>query len=167
MSRYSRLLLSGLLAFGLLALIQQIHRFHSERLRAVSPNGAVIWRAGMLRSDESETLTFTRAVEAGRRSEMRLFAWSLSGGRLELNGAPLGDLPPDKVAFFYIQHDKMKPVDTFSASIPSVKGMGAFWLSEMSGFGTDASWTCTRDGKALPVRVWGWPPLYPWKALEK
>jgi len=162
-----RLVIYGLLSFAGMVLLQQIHRFHSERLRAVSPNGSVIWRAGMLRSEEPETLTFTREVEAGRRSEMRLFAWSLSGGRLEFNGGPLGDLPPDKVVFFHIQQDKMKAVNSFSASIPSAKGMGAFWLSEMSGFGTDASWTCLKDGQALPVRVWGRPPLYPWKALEK
>jgi len=162
-----KFILYALIIFAALALIQEVHRFHAQRLKAVSPNGSVIWRAGKLPSEKPETLVFTRDVEAGRRSEMRLFAWSLSGGRLEFNGVPLGDLPADKVVFFHIQHDRMKAVNTFSAAIPSVNGMGAFWLSEMSGFGTDASWTCAKDGHRLPIRVWGRPPLYPWKALEK
>jgi len=106
-------------------------------------------------------------MEMGQITEMRLFAWSLGGGRLDLNDAPLGDLSADKTVFFRVERSAMRKVNVFSAVIPSVDGTGGFWLSVMSGFGTDASWTCLKDGKALPLRVWGRPPLYPWKALEK
>lgn len=165
--RYWRPLCIALLVFAGLVLLQETHRFHSEHLRAVSPYGAVIWRDGLLPSPGPETLTFTRHIETGQRTEMRLFAWSLGGGRLDLNGAPLGDLPPDKTVFFRVERSAMRDVNVFSAVIPSINGTGGFWLSEMSGFGTDASWSCLKDGNPLPLRVWGRPPLYPWKALDK
>jgi hypothetical protein len=164
---YLKWIFIALLVFAGLVLLQEMHRFHAENLRAVSPFGAVIWRDGKLPSAEPETLTFTRSVEAGRRQEMRLFAWSLGGGRLDLNGAPLADLPPDRAVFFRVERSAMREVNVFSAVIPSAGGTGGFWLSEMSGFGTDASWTCLKNGTSLPLRVWGRPPLYPWKALDK
>ena len=162
-----KLLFCSLTVFAGSVLIQEVHRFHAEKLRAVSPNGAVIWRGGKLPSPEPEILTFTRLLETGLRHEMRLFAWSLGGGRLELNGAPLGDLPPDQTVFFRVERGAMRDANVFSAVVPSVNGTGGFWLSEMTGFGTDDSWTCLKDGLPLPVRIWGRPPLYPWKALDK
>jgi len=162
-----KLILYALAVFAGLVLLQEIHRFHSEKLRAAAPFGAVIWRGGKLPSPEPETLTFTRTLETGHRQEMRLFAWSLGGGRLDLNGAPLGDLPPDTKVFFRVERSALRDVNAFTATVASAGGMGGFWLSEMSGFGTDASWTCRRDGAPLPLRVWGRPPLYPWKALTK
>ncbi len=162
-----KLLIYALAAFAALAFLQEVHRFHREKLCTLSPNGAVIWRAGILWGREPETLEFSRLCPLDRRLEMRLYAWSLTGGRLELNGRPLGELPPDRTVFFRVEERQLQEDNMFRAVIPSPTDFGAFWLSEMSGFGTDEAWTCTKDGKHVPVRVWGRPPLYPWKALEK
>jgi len=165
--RLLRLLLYALAAFAILAFFQETDRFHRKKERALSPHGAAIWRAGRLTGKEPETLELSKTFDRGNRREMRLHAWSLTGGRLELNGRVLGDLPPDKAVFFRVEGEQLRESNVFKAVVSSPNDFGAFWLSEMSGFGTDASWTCMKDGQPIPIRVWGKPPLYPWKALQK
>lgn len=159
-----RILLFGLTAFAILVLWQSVHRFHAEKLRAVEPGGLVIWRGGKLPAPEPETVAFTRTFDRGGRQELRLRAWSLSGGSLSLNGETLGDLPLNEVRFFRVPGHLLKDPLEFRIEAPSKDGWGAVWMAEMSGLGTDGWWSCNA-GSGAPVRVWGAPPLSSFPAL--
>ncbi len=50
---------------------------------------------------------------------------------------------------------------------PSRDGWGAVWMAEMSGLGTDGSWTCVVNGIPASVRIWGAPPLASFPALNR
>jgi len=162
-----KILIWGLTAFAFVALWQSIHRFHSEKLRAVEPGGVVLWRGGPLPSKEPETVAFTRAFARAGRQEIRLYAWSLTGGSLWLDGNRLGDLPVDRAGFFRVPGDRLKDPMTFRIEAPSKDGWGAVWMAEMTGFGTDGSWICSVNGASCPLRIWGTPPLSSFPALSR
>jgi hypothetical protein len=50
---------------------------------------------------------------------------------------------------------------------PSRDGWGAVWMAEMSGLGTDGSWTGVVNGIPASVRIWGAPPLASFPALNR
>jgi hypothetical protein len=163
-----RILIAGLSLFSICVVWQSIHRFHSEKLRAVESGGQVIWRGGRLPATEPESVVFTRAFPRSGRQELRLRAWSLTGGTLSLNGEELGDLPENGVRFFRVQGGRLTDPLEFRITAPSKDGWGAVWMAEMSGLGTDGTWSCAAGGAVpAPVRVWGAPPLSSFPALSK
>lgn len=158
----------GLCAFAIVALWQAVHRFHAEKLRAAAPGGQAIWRGGKLPAAAPEAVVFTRAFPRAGRQELRLRAWSLTGGSLALDGETLGELPPDEVRFFRVPAHRLKDPMAFTIEAPSKDGWGAVWMAEMSGIGTDGTWACAAaDGTLSPVRVWGAPPLSSFPALGR
>lgn len=161
------ILVVGLSAFAILALWQSVHRFHAEKLLAAEPGGEVIWRGGRLPAGEPETVEFARAFARAGRQELRLKAWSLTGGSLALNGETLGDLPVDEARFFRVPGDRLKDPLEFRITAPSKDGWGAVWMAEMTGFGTDESWACSVHGASRPLRIWGTPPLSSFPALGR
>jgi|GEM_PF-2166419 hypothetical protein len=162
-----RILIAGLSLFAICILWQSVHRFHSEKLRAAEPGGQVIWRDGKLPAAEPETVVFVRAFARAGRQEMRLRAWSLTGGAIILNGGKLGDLPADEVRFLRVPGHALKDPLEFRIEAPSRDGWGAVWMAEMSGLGTDYTWACTVDGRHSSIRVWGTPPLSSFPALNQ
>ena len=163
-----RILIAGLSLFAILILWQSIHRFHAEKLLAVEPGGRVIWRGGRLPADDPETVVFTRVFARAGRQELRLKVWSLTGGAIAVNGEALGDLPIDAVRFFRVPGGRLKDPLEFRITAPSKDGWGAVWMAEMSGLGTDESWSCAAGG-AIPasIRAWGAPPLSSFPALDR
>jgi hypothetical protein len=163
-----KILWVGVCTFAILALWQAVHRFHSEKLRAAAPGGQAIWRGGKLPAAAPGTVVFTRAYPRAGRQELRLRAWSLSGGTITLDGEKLGDLPADEVRFFRVPAHRLKDPMAFTIEAPSKEGWGAVWMAEMSGIGTDGTWACTAEGGTpSPVRVWGAPPLSSFPALGR
>ena len=162
-----KILLIGLSAFAILTLWQSIHRFHAEKLRAAEPGGQVIWRGGRLPATEPESVAFTRAFARAGRNELRLRAWSLTGGTLSLSGEKLGDLPLNEVRFFRVPGHLLKDPMEFRIEAPTKDGWGAVWMAEMSGLGTDAAWACAVNGAPAPIRIWGTPPLSSFPALNR
>lgn len=162
-----RILLVGLSAFALLALWQSVHRFHAENLRAAAPGGQVIWRGGKLPGEGQEIAAFTRSFPRSGRQELRLRAWSLTGGTLSLNGDRLLDLPADAVRFVRVPGGRLQDTLDFRFEAPSRDGWGAVWMAEMSGLGTDGAWICAVDGAPVPLRIWGAPPLSSFPSLGR
>jgi hypothetical protein len=162
-----RILLAGLSTFAILALWQTVHRFHAEKLLAAAPGGQVIWRGGRLPSKDPEAVEFTRAFARAGRQELRLRAWSLTGGSIAVNGEPLGDLPVGAVRFIRVPGGRLTDPLEFRITAPSKDGWGAVWMAEMSGLGTDGTWSCAVNGAPAPVRVWGAPPLSSFPALSR
>jgi len=148
----------GILIFLFFAFIEKVHLFHYKRLFSPSPYGYIIGREGKIPSLKEEEVIFKKTLPLNQRSELRFWFWGKDKGILKINGEIFFKWEKPEVYFLRITIDKLKEKNLFEVELKSVDGFSAFWLSDISGFGTDRSWECFFEGRKVKTRIFGKPP---------
>ncbi len=148
----------GLILFLIFAFIEKVHSFHYKRLFSPSPYGYIIGREGKIPSMKEEKIIFKKSFPLNQKSELRFWLWGKDKGILKLNGEIFFKWDKQDIYFLRITKQKLKEKNEFEVEMESKTGFCAFWLSDISGLGTDRSWECYFEGKKVKTRVFGKPP---------
>lgn len=164
------LLKYGIFLFLILAFIEKVHNFHYKRLNSPSPYGYIIGREGKVPSNIEEKIIFRKRFPLNQKNEMRIWLWGREKGILKLNGNTLFSWDKPDIYFLRITREYLKKENELEVEIQSKDGFSVFWLSDISGFGTDRSWECFFEGKKVKTRIFGKPPygkLFPPKEIKE
>ncbi len=144
--------------FLFFAFLEELHRFHYKRLFSPSPYGYIIGRDGKTPSISEEEIVFKKVFPLNKKKELRFWFWGMDKGNLYLNGDLIFKWDRPEIYFLRISREKLKEKNLFEAKIYSKIGFSAFWLSDISGLGTDKSWDCYLKGQKIKTKVFGKPP---------